>query len=200
MNKIQFGRYWNGSGLEDTPIHWLVLEETAEQLFIISEQIIGVGAFDFGQCSWADNTARTWLNHAFLQHAFCEEERAAILEQELITAIMPEPFWGGYRRPDEELITKDRVFLLSREELQQYFPTQQSRILTQDSTGAGITWWLRTNGLHLLSPMAVFADGSFGYWDKTTVSACGIRPAMYIRRDSFDRIPPEGQVALDGSM
>ena len=105
MDKIQFGRYWKGSGLEDTPIRWLILEETDEQLFVISEQAIGVGSFDFGQCNWADNTVRVWLNHTFLQQAFSEEERVAILEQDLVTAITPEPFWEGYCRPDKELVT-----------------------------------------------------------------------------------------------
>ena len=199
MNVIEFGRYWKGSGLENTPIHWLVLEETDELLFVISEQAIGVGSFDFGQCNWANNTARTWLNHVFLQQAFSEAERAAILEKELITAIKPEPFWEGYRCPDEELVTKDRVFLLSQEEVLHFFPTQQSRVLPQDDADAGIAWWLRNSGLHLLSPMAVFADGNYGYWAETAVSACGIRPAVYIRRDCFDRIPLEGQLEL-GSM
>ena len=196
MNRIPFGRFWDALGQDSAPIHWLILEETDEQLFVISEQAIGVGSFDFGRCNWADNTVRVWLNHTFLQRAFSEEERAAILEQDLVTAITPEPFWGGYRRPDEELFTKDRVFLLSEEELQRHFPMQQARILPQEGADAGIAWWLRNSGLHLLAPMAVFTDGSCGYWAETAPSACGIRPAMCIRRDCLDRIPLEGQVML----
>ena len=38
MEEIRFGRYWSGTGLENTPLEWLVLDETDEYLFVVSTQ------------------------------------------------------------------------------------------------------------------------------------------------------------------
>ena len=35
---VEFGRYWEETGMKNTPIQWLVLEETDEYLFLTTKK------------------------------------------------------------------------------------------------------------------------------------------------------------------
>ena len=37
---VEFGRYWEETGMKNTPIQWLVLEETDEYLFLTTKETI----------------------------------------------------------------------------------------------------------------------------------------------------------------
>ena len=58
------------------PLLWEVLEESEDQLLLISQCILRLRPYDeFGGEDWNDSTVRRWLNTCFLECAFPEEER-----------------------------------------------------------------------------------------------------------------------------
>ena len=46
MKIVKFGRYWKGTGLENVPIEWLVLNETDKYIFVVSKQSVVSEMFD----------------------------------------------------------------------------------------------------------------------------------------------------------
>ena len=80
MEEIRFGRYWSGTGLENTPLDWLVLDETDEYLFVVSKQAIASKIFDQATANWKESSIRKWLNDDFIELAFNDDEKSYILE------------------------------------------------------------------------------------------------------------------------
>ena len=87
----------------------------------------------------------------------------------------------------------DKVFLLSREEAEAFFPTEQERQCSATAYAVsrnayvnartGCSWWLlRTSGTRKGNVMSVNSDGTMDYTGGTVQSDKGtVRPAMWIR-------------------
>ncbi len=85
----------------------------------------------------------------------------------------------------------DKVFLLSKEEVEKYFATEKERGcrptpyaetqgVFKDNTG-NCWWWLRSRGLDHSKALGVCRDGSFSeYGISVATSNSGVRPAMWI--------------------
>ena len=205
MKIIEFGRYWKGTGLENVPIEWIVLNETDEYLFVVSKQVVVSEMFDETTASWKDSSIRKWLNNEFLLLAFNEYERPSILEKKIITSNDLETVWGGFSRMTSYVETMDKMFLLSIEEVEQFFKTQESRIAEQsqyaldtleDDRKSVNSWWLRNKAAFDWAPLLIFEDGTY-YALAGSQNLEGIRPAMYIKRNYSDLFPCEGQLTLD---
>ena len=76
---VEFGRYWEETGMKNTPIQWLVLEETDEYLFLTTKETIISKFFDKVSSSWIDSDIRRWLNNDFINLAFNEYEKPSII-------------------------------------------------------------------------------------------------------------------------
>ena len=88
--------------------------------------------------------------------------------------------------------TKDKVFLLSIEEAQRYFPNDEARQCIPTpyavANGAGFNielktcwWWLRSPGFESFSAAGVDNDGSLlfnGYW--VNIGSSAVRPSLRI--------------------
>ena len=146
-NSVYFGNYEQGSGIQ--PIEWLVLEENEESCLLISRYTLEELRYHGRKepVTWETSGLRAWLNSEFLDLAFSPEEQSAILVTEVDNSLGNPIFDtdGGNN-------TEDRVFLLSREEVKTYFPSEGERLCepTLHSKRASLAgyshWWTRSPG------------------------------------------------------
>ena len=188
---VFFGNYpQQGDNAE--PIEWLVLAEKDGQALLLSRAALASlpwhNAHD--AVTWDKSDLRAWLNGEFLQAAFTENEREAILTSELDNG---DDY--GYGTPVGEN-TRDRVFLLSVNEMQKYLPENLRTVaptryaISQGAytNGAGqCAWWLRSPGMTPTSPAYLASAGALGSRahevDETII---GVRPAMWVSSSAFD--------------
>ena len=137
---VQMGTYeQDGDPETEDPICWDVLDKDGNAVLLISHDVIAYQRFsDNLKCViWEDSEIRTWLNQEFYAEAFDEEEQASIRETTL-----ENPSTVGFAahvdpsgdvqvregRPD----TKDKIFLLSWKEAEQYYGNRLT-----DASGLG---------------------------------------------------------------
>ena len=103
----------------------------------------------------------------------------------------------------------DKVFLLSTHEVEKYFKEKEFRIVEfsqyaidtlGDNTDLLGVWWLRNEEELGWGPMSILADGSYdGEYkssDDNPIILAGVRPAIYIKKAYFERIPHPDQMHL----
>ena len=208
---IQFGRYWAETGMKDIPIDWIILEETTDHYFIVSKQAIVSKMFGYGMNDWSGSDIRTWLNHEFMEAAFDYYERSCLIDKEITTTNDPYLTWGGKSRTPmiKSVESNDKVFLLSTHEVEKYFKEKESRIVEfsqyavdtlGDNTDLLGVWWLRNEEELGWGPMSILSDGSYdGEYkssDDNPIILAGVRPAIYIKKAYFERIPHPDQMHL----
>ena len=163
-NTVTFG------ALQGKPLRWRVAEVRGKMRMLIAEDIMLEQPYNALRVdvSWQTRTLRNWLNHDFLQEAFTPEQRLL----PIATRRTNEPNEQFYTNAG--LPTMDRVFILSKRELDSYLPDEADRI-------CGKWWWLRTPGDNLLAVEAVDADGSvYLHGIKVNYPSGGVRPAMWV--------------------
>ncbi len=183
---------------QDEPLKWRVLYAEDSRKLVITEKAIAfmrMYPVDMRSNQWAGSAVRQWLNHDFYDSVFTEEEKIKIQR----TAVSTQ---------DNELyltsggtVTKDDLFLLSAEEVMQYFPDEEAR-MTEASAAAlaeqsdpGILnsetcyWWLRSTGMFSYSCM--FVDYN-GYIRRDGAAAANyifaVRPAMWIDTSASEKL------------
>ena len=199
-DKFTFGTYEQdnvtSNGAED--IEWLVLAKENNKILVISDKVLDFQPYNEKPyyetrkaITWEQCSLRKWLNGSFLNEAFSEEERALI--QSTTVSVDKNPRYST----DPGNYTTDKVFLLSINEAEKYFNSDEARKCAPTayakargaltSVGDAKTWWwLRS----LTGPdYAAFADASSGgliYYNNgyVTSNGGGIRPALWIDLDS----------------
>lgn len=128
--------------------------------------------------TWADCTLRSWLNGEFLDVAFSDEERMQIIQVTNATENAPD--------------TQDSVFLLSLDELNAYFPDEESRVAEATDYAAGqggrvsretgmTYWWLRTKATVGDAALMVRYDGAVNeFGDSMEAAIYTVRPAIWV--------------------
>ena len=202
---VYFGRYWqsdtNGDGVADRndekqPIRWRILTKSGSYALLLADQNLDAGKFFAGgdAATWETSDLRNWLNTAFYNTAFNDEEKQAITVRTLETK-GDEDTWGITTNS-----TKDKVFALSYEDVCNcsygfdsylYNETTNTRTTTNTaytatkagmyaSTSAADTWWLRNSGMTEEEAYVVFADGAIAAFNNPVNVIAGIRPAIYV--------------------
>lgn len=176
---VAFGNYEQGNG--QAPIEWIVLDRQEDRALLLSKYALDTMPFhevEDWDVTWADCTLRSWLNGEFFDAAFSDEERAQIVQVTNTTANAPD--------------TQDSVFLLSLDELNAYFPDEESRIaeateyaVTQGgrvSRETGKTyWWLRTKATPDDAALMVRYDGAVNeFGDSMEAAIYTVRPAIWV--------------------
>ena len=193
---VYFGTYEQddkkANGKED--ILWTVLEKTDDAVLLLS--VYGLDCQPYHNkneaVTWETSSIRQWLNNDFLNEAFTSEQQARIR-----TADVP-----AHTNPDFETSpgnnTKDKVFLLSTEEAEQYLRTdEQCRCIpTTYAISHGVscgtkkyaghntcTWFLRTPGLDATMAGYVSSAGKIRHvgYSVTTIFV-GVRPAIWVEK------------------
>lgn len=194
-DKITFGTYEQdnvtSNGTEN--IEWLVLAKENNKILVISDKALDRQLYDNADVRWENCSLRKWLNDSFLNAAFSEEERALIQSTTLSADKNPE------YSSDPGTATTDKVFLLSINEAEKYFNSDEARkcaptayakaqgaltssdVYETPSGAATCWWWLRSPGYSQKGAAIVNCDGLvyyFGYGvDYDDVS---VRPALWI--------------------
>jgi len=192
--KVAFGRYEQDdikdNGQEN--IIWIVAEAQKDKLLLVSEKVLDTRKYnnDRKKVTWEESTVRAWLNADFVSSAFNAKESKKLVETTIIT-----PDYAKYNTPGGN-DTKDKVFLLSIEEAEKYFVSDESRraqssesaktggLKWNDSIlyrGNGV-WFLRTPGLKGDNVCYVNYDGKIYNTCFVDNEGFGIRPAIWVKR------------------
>ena len=190
--RITMGTY------EGEPLRWRVLQTEDNRKLVITEKAISfmrVYPPEINNNQWSGSTLRQWLNSDFYESVFTEDEKRQIQRTIVST-------------PDNEIYqtsggvpVKDDLFLLSAEEVETYFPDEESRMASASAiamdgqTDSGITnsetcyWWLRSTGMFDYSCMFVDYNGHI----REDGAAAGnfifaVRPAMWIDTTASEKL------------
>jgi len=183
---IRFGKY-----------NWVVLDVKDGTALVLCESSIDFMPYIYGEIHptvWAVSAARKWLNEGFIKDSFMAEEKDRIIESNVVTKENP---WFKIAGCDD---TKDKVFLLSIEEVVQYFGDSgalgnredvdswaisdiynDARMTTYLDTEMSTWWWLRSPGMNDIYASCIDKDGSINVGGEYAGGGGGgVRPAMWI--------------------
>lgn len=174
---VLFGSYDQdgdaSNGKED--VQWLVLEKEEDRLLLISK--FGLVAQPYNEFSvdvtWEESSLRKWLNNGFINAAFSELERSHI--PSVTVSAEQNPLYETAPGAD----TEDQVFLLSIEEVSQYFSMREERAC--QLAGSACSWWLRNPGQSqtfaaVIDPNGDVDENGMAVDSKSVV----IRPAIWV--------------------
>ncbi len=120
---IQFGVYEQDANEENgkEEIEWTVIDTANNRVLVVSSQLLDYKNFYEGEIGyWNESKIRNWLNADFLNESFSTEEQERIPSVNIVTTV--------YSNPKERFSTEDRIFLMSAEEVEKYFPVGVDRI------------------------------------------------------------------------
>ena len=168
---VTYGAYEQDNNSENgtEPIEWIVLEKADTKALLISQYGLENKQYHSNSRSnvtWESCDMRSWLNDSFLDAAFSEEE-ASYIETTHVRAEKTEDF-DTNPGPD----TDDKVFLLSYDQVYQYFDSDNARkcIATDYASrrgayvgDAGYCWWWSRSPGHEGNYAILVADDGVVY-------------------------------------
>ena len=192
---VLFGKYYqDNEGQMLSPVEWNVLDEKGGKTLLITAKTIDSKPFHQKRkaVTWDRCDLRQWLNGAFLQTAFTDEEQSAIAVTDLPAVKNPR-----FDTPVGKA-TRDKVFLLSYEECLRYMPTDADRknFPTEYAVAQGCyvntdghaAWWLRSNGMNKTEPEHLATWGNFSlrhhHVDDPII---GDRPAVWVNTEYLNK-------------
>lgn len=182
------------------PIEWEVLDVDDNRALLVSRYVLDCQPYNdyFGSITWKYCSLRKWLNSKFLKTAFTAEERVRI--PTVVLSNPDNPVFGT----DGGGNTRDRVFLLSVDEILEYYTFEEwnedeqrgwrgySQDLIIEATpyaedagvfveNGGSIMWTRSPSdssffVTVVDVGCIGASGGFGTQDYFV----GVRPAIYI--------------------
>ena len=195
-----FGAYEqdNSTSNGKEAIEWTVLDKDGMSLLLISKQALDCQQYNtsYTDVTWESCSLRKWMNGTFLNKAFNAEEQAQIQNTTVSADKNPE------YNTNPGNATTDKVFLLSINEVEKYFNSDEARkcaptayakaqgAYTSDSykTASGAAtcwWWLRSPGYDQNHAAHVRKYGSVYYRGYNVDSDDdAVRPALWINLDS----------------
>lgn len=175
------------------PIEWQVLEVDGDRALILSKLCLEVVIFypERVPMYWGKSDLRKWMNGEFYEQAFSPEEKDRILLSAIKNA-NPHGMKGAWQD------TEDYVFLLSKEEVLNFFPSMPERVAypTEYAKAKGCTlspeigscrWWTRSNGARKVDMWGIRLDGRMTAYGMQDVDWPGntMRPAMWIKNNNI---------------
>lgn len=118
-DRVSFGAYEEKNNGEYAYLSWDVIDKKDDKLLLATCYIVDEKKVD-ANYNWRDSELRQWLNNDFLNKTFkTEDEYEIICETDVET---------------EGIITKDKIFLLSEEEVDKYYKNNLSEYKTTLAT------------------------------------------------------------------
>ncbi len=183
--------YTNGK----EPIEWIVLDKNNEGTLLISKYVLDTQPYNRKSTSvtWENSSLRTYLNTTFFDEAFSDLEATDILTTSVKADANPK------YSVNAGIDTQDKVFLLSIEEAEKYFSSDEDRkcvptayaivhgaYTSEDETVDGeetCWWWLRSTGESDISAAGIRRKGEIQYEGNVVESSDnGVRPAIWIKK------------------
>lgn len=159
-----------GNGFTVGEITWTVITVDGSNTLILADKPVGKQAYN-KQCeevTWETCTLRKWLNEDYYNN-LSEAERSMIVEVENDNPDNVETGVSGGNR------TKDKVFILSLDEVNDYLPKESDRAI-------GDYWWIRTPAEDERQALVIQEDGSILTDDGWVDFKYCVRPAMWIKQ------------------
>lgn len=165
---IEFGNY-NGNN------EWEILDKEDDKILVVSKYAIENKSYNDGyvDITWEKCTLRSWLNNEYLNSAFDSAEQSLIMNTKVTNADNKE--YGNPGGND----TTDKIFLLSIDEANKYFTSNNERKATLPS-GTSCCWWLRSPGSTRVSAARVYTNGYITDKYANDYFDTAVRPAMWI--------------------
>lgn len=159
---------------------WQLLDIQNNEALFITEDIIELKPYHTSSQTtwWSESDIRNYLNGEFY-NKFNEQEKLKIAQAQVTT-----PSHNGNYGGDPCV---DKIFLLSMEEVEQYFPTAYGEDLFGNKKrvakyqGQPYWWWLRQPGFSHEQAIIVYADGTIEPYGANVNSVLGVRPAMWLK-------------------
>lgn len=174
-------------------IEWIVVAKENLSLCLVSKYALDCRVYnDFdANVTWESCVLRNWLNNYFFINAFSTEEKTMIA-----TTTVPADKNPDYAT-DQGNATQDKVFLLSRTEVEKYFPSNNSKQCkatayaeTRGYVASAVTeddgncnWWLRTLGHNQVDATYVNNQGNIRGAYIDCANHITIRPALWLTLD-----------------
>ena len=172
---------------------WRVLDVKNNKALLLSEKVLEKRMYhsSSGRITWSNCTLRSYLNGAFY-NTFRENDKARISETRVTTNNNP---WYGTKGGTD---TKDRIFLLSIEEVVKYFGDSgqlqnrpknargiydqyNSARIAKYTAGTASWWWLRSPGYIAFRAAYISDDGYLGVEGSCVFyTRGGVRPALWL--------------------
>lgn len=185
---VTFGSYPKVSENAE-PIEWIVVDQDENSVLLLSKHILASIPWHGNQepITWDQSDIRTWLNGEFLNTAFSEEERSAMILSDLETK--DDMNYGTTVGEN----TRDTDFLLSASEALDLLDVDDRRVSPTSyaiSQGAytngdgNSAWWLRSPGMTETSPAYIASSGEIGSRaHEVNETIIGVRPAIWVKSE-----------------
>lgn len=185
---IVLGTYDQDSVDGKDDVQWLVLDKRDSKYLLTTQYCLWGLPYntDYTEVTWETSTIRKWLNEEFIYEIFNEQEIDLIEETQITTKGNDEYSTQGGND------TLDKLFLLSAEEVEQYFDSEDDRVLhptwyaerygiNVNSNYSSSWWWLRTPGNLQDAVATVDPKGTISMFGHDVSSTTGgLRPALWI--------------------
>lgn len=169
-------------------IEWIVLSKENDMTLLISRYALDCKKYHYtyGDSTWEISDLRKWINTDFFNNAFGDSE------QKMLQSITLRNNDNSEYGVDGGNDTKDKVFILSVEEIEKYFSSETERVCmpTQYAIekGAGRSdngtccWWLRSPGSQQGCAMRITTYGDYtnNYWVGNFET---VRPAIWVKNN-----------------
>lgn len=186
---VYFGYYFQSGDTVKEPIKWRVLSVDGDDAFLLADKNLDCQPYnkEYTHVTWETCSVRNWLNNAFLNNAFTEEEQCAIQ----VTKIK-------YNDTSNNT-TEDKIYLLSPSEaleLNYGFSSKVDKTETRiakntpytTAQGASADWWLRYSDANAASWISRHGrcyeeDNLKAFVDFTDIA---VRPALHLNLSSSE--------------
>ena len=175
MDTVTFGVDKDGS-----PIEWIVLEKSNNKALLLSKYVLTSHSYneEYVDITWENCTMRKWLNSEYINTIFSKKEQGSILTTDVINNDNVQYGTKGGNN------TKDKLFLLSIDEVNKYFSTDNQRVAINKG-GSSPFWWLRSPGYFQDNAADVDYEGYLDEDGLTVRNDSGVRPALWVDTSSF---------------
>ena len=202
-DKVNFGTYSFESYMKKQAIEWRILDIKDEKALLWSEFCLDIKPYcGYTSCSdWRKSSLREWLRDSFVSeyYAFPNSREA----NAICTTDVEESKNTKSGRISGR-ITRQKAFILSKEEIEQYALTKE--VLSAKATPyadrefnnhpykkgignriTGICYWLRTPGSSADTQLVVGEDGQI---NEVNLDFCelGVRPAIWVDYKKLDKL------------
>lgn len=185
---IVLGAYDQDSVDGKDDVLWLILDKEDSRYLLTTQYCLWGLPYntEYTDVTWETSTIRKWLNEEFIYEVFSGQEMNLIEETQITTRDNDE--YGTQGGND----TTDKLFLLSAEEVEQYFDSENNRVLhptwyaerygiNVNSKYSSSWWWLRTPGNLQDAVATVDPKGMISMFGHDVPSTTGgLRPALWI--------------------
>lgn len=171
MDYVTFGLDENSQ-----PLEWIVLEKSNNKALLLSKYLLTSHSYNDENVdiTWENCTMRKWLNSEYINTIFSKKEQGSILTTDVINNDNAQYGTKGGNN------TKDKLFLLSIDEINKYFSTDNQRVATYKG-GSSDYWWLRSPGNSQYGAAIVYGRGDLGENGNGVYYDNGVRPALWVK-------------------